>query len=45
MTSDRPYRPAHTAQEALDYIRSQSGMHFDPQSVEAFLAIGDQVEE
>ncbi len=45
MTSDRPYRPAHTAQEALDYIRSQSGMHFDPQSVEAFLVIGDQVEE
>jgi len=45
MTSDRPYRPALTAQEAIEYIRSQSGKHFDPQSVEAFLAIGDQLEE
>lgn len=45
MTSDRPYRPALSAQEAIEYIRSQSGRHFDPQSVEAFLAIGDQLEE
>jgi putative nucleotidyltransferase with HDIG domain len=34
---DRPYRPAWSEQEALGYIREQSGKHFDPQVVEAFL--------
>jgi hypothetical protein len=37
LRSDRPYRPAWSEQEALDYIREQSGKHFDPQVVEAFL--------
>jgi PAS domain S-box-containing protein/putative nucleotidyltransferase with HDIG domain len=45
MTSDRPYRPAHRSQEAIDYVRSQSGRHFDPHTVEAFLAIIDRIEE
>ncbi|MCA2002040.1 MAG: GAF domain-containing protein, partial [Chloroflexi bacterium] len=37
LTSDRPYRPAWTKEKALAYIREQSGKHFDPQVVEAFL--------
>jgi PAS domain S-box-containing protein/putative nucleotidyltransferase with HDIG domain len=37
LTSDRPYRPAWTKQEALGYIREQSGKHFDPHVVEQFL--------
>jgi PAS domain S-box-containing protein/putative nucleotidyltransferase with HDIG domain len=37
LTSDRPYRPAWTQEEALTYIREESGKHFDPQVVEAFL--------
>jgi PAS domain S-box-containing protein len=37
LTSDRPYRPAWTREEALEYIRTQSGQHFDPQVAEAFL--------
>jgi PAS domain S-box-containing protein len=37
LTSDRPYRPAWSEQEALIYIREQSGKYFDPQVVEAFL--------
>jgi HD-GYP domain-containing protein (c-di-GMP phosphodiesterase class II) len=35
--SDRPYRKAWTEQEALAYIREQSGKQFDPRVVEAFL--------
>jgi PAS domain S-box-containing protein len=37
LTSDRPYRPAWTKEEALHYIREQSGKHFDPQVVNTFL--------
>ncbi len=39
LTSDRPYRPAWSKQEALDYIRAQSGKHFDPQAVELFFQV------
>lgn len=39
LTNDRPYRKAFTLQEALDYIRSQSGTHFDPKVVEAFVKL------
>ena len=45
MTSNRPYRPAHMIQEAIEYIRSQRGTHFDPRAVEAFLAISNTIEE
>ena len=42
LTSDRPYRPAWTQEDALIFIREQSGSHFDPQVVDAFLdMIGD----
>jgi len=39
LTSDRPYRKAWTREETLDYIQSQSGQHFDPAVVQAFLQI------
>ena len=39
LCSDRYYRPAWPQDEALKYIRQQSGRHFDPQVVEAFLAL------
>lgn len=35
--SDRPYRLAWSEEEALAYIREQSGKHFDPHVVEVFL--------
>jgi putative nucleotidyltransferase with HDIG domain len=42
LTSDRPYRKAWTKEQALEYIRQQSGCHFDPQVVDAFLrSLGD----
>ncbi len=44
MTSNRPYRSARTRSEALEYIRSQSGKHFDPRVAEAFLNIIDTIE-
>lgn len=37
LRSDRPYRPAWTDEAAWEYITSQSGRHFDPRVVEAFV--------
>jgi len=39
MTSDRPYRPAMTEEEALAEIRANAGTQFDPRLVEIFLTI------
>jgi HD-GYP domain-containing protein (c-di-GMP phosphodiesterase class II) len=36
---DRPYRKAFPADEALQYIKSEAGRHFDPQVVQAFLQL------
>ncbi|MBL0347356.1 GAF domain-containing protein [Candidatus Villigracilis affinis] len=44
VTIDRPYRKAWTKQKALKYIREQSGKHFDPVIVAAFLEIFDKKE-
>jgi HD-GYP domain-containing protein (c-di-GMP phosphodiesterase class II) len=40
-TSDRPYRKAWTKEQAREYLLTQSGKHFDPQIVPAFLSIMD----
>jgi response regulator RpfG family c-di-GMP phosphodiesterase len=37
ITSDRPYRSAWSKERAIEYIRENSGSHFDPQVVEVFL--------
>jgi response regulator RpfG family c-di-GMP phosphodiesterase len=37
LTSDRPYRKAWSRKEALEYIKKESGTHFDPQVVDLFL--------
>ena len=45
LRSDRPYRKAWERDRVLDHISGQSGAHFDPQVVAAFLALmaeGDQ---
>lgn len=42
LQSDRPYRPHWLAEQALEYIRSQAGKHFDPRAVELFLKIMDE---
>ncbi|HED14425.1 MAG TPA: PAS domain S-box protein [Gammaproteobacteria bacterium] len=39
LTSDRPYRKAWPIEKVLKHIREQSGKHFDPDVVDAFLQI------
>jgi PAS domain S-box-containing protein len=39
LTSDRPYRAAWSLPRTLAYIQEQSGSHFDPELVKAFLEI------
>jgi putative two-component system response regulator len=36
LTSDRPYRKAMSPDDAWEYIKSQTGKHFDPQTFELF---------
>jgi HD-GYP domain-containing protein (c-di-GMP phosphodiesterase class II) len=37
LTSDRPYRKAWSREEALAYVREQTGKHFDPNVVSVFI--------
>jgi HD-GYP domain-containing protein (c-di-GMP phosphodiesterase class II) len=39
LLSDRPFRRAWSKQDALQYIRDQSGKQFDPRVVEAFITL------
>jgi HD-GYP domain-containing protein (c-di-GMP phosphodiesterase class II) len=39
LLTDRPYRKAWPKEEALAHIKKQSGKHFDPLVVKAFLEI------
>lgn len=41
LTSDRPYRKGLPHDEVKARIKADAGSHFDPQVVEAFLAMGD----
>jgi putative nucleotidyltransferase with HDIG domain len=38
LRSDRPYRPRWTTERAIEHIRAQSGVDFDPRVAEEFLA-------
>jgi response regulator RpfG family c-di-GMP phosphodiesterase len=42
LSSDTYNRKAMSRLEALDYIRGQSGKHFDPGVVDAFLDLFDE---
>ena len=39
LTSDRPYRPAWTREDAMTHIGEQAGKHFDPDVVAAFMKL------
>ncbi len=41
LLSDRPYRPAWTKERTMDYIRAESGKHFDPEVVSVFIRLVD----
>ena len=40
LRSDRPYRRGWPEEAVREYIRGQSGTHFDPRVVEVFVAVG-----
>jgi putative nucleotidyltransferase with HDIG domain len=42
LVSDRPYRKALPVDQVIDMIQKDSGKHFDPEVVEAFLAMDDR---
>lgn len=39
LTSERPYKAAWSVESAIEYIKEQSGKHFDPVLVHAFLSV------
>jgi putative two-component system response regulator len=45
LTSERPYKRAWSAADARAYIVENSGRHFDPECVAAFLAVWDEVQD
>jgi len=45
MTTTRPYRPAHSPEEALETMRRGRGAHFDPRLLDLFMGRLDEVLE
>lgn len=45
LVTTRPYKAAWPTQKALDYIKEQSGLHMDPQCVDAFFARLDDIKK
>lgn len=43
LTSKRPYKRAWSVQDAVEFLQTQQGRHFDPACVQAFLAQLDKV--
>ncbi|MCS7003663.1 MAG: HD domain-containing protein, partial [Dehalococcoidia bacterium] len=43
LTSERPYKRAWPLERARDFLLEQSGRHFDPELVRAFLGAWDEV--
>lgn len=43
LTSDRPYRKAWPREKVLAHIRENSGTHFDPALVDAFMKLAEQM--
>ena len=45
MTSDRPYRKAMSHEEARQELRDNAGTQFDPEVIDALLAVLDRHRE
>lgn len=45
LTSVRPYKEAWSIDKALEYVRNESGKHFDPDLVTAMLSMRDLLEK
>ena len=44
LTSARPYKPAWAVERAVQFMREQRGLHFDPECVDAFFNQLPQIE-
>jgi two-component system response regulator RpfG len=42
LTSRRPYKAAWLSEEALKYLQTHKGAHFDPMLVDAFLRVREE---
>jgi HD-GYP domain-containing protein (c-di-GMP phosphodiesterase class II) len=45
LTSERPYKPAWSEADALDYLRAETGSFFDPEVIDAFLSVMEEIRE
>lgn len=45
LTSERPYKQAWQTDKAFDYLRQESGCHFEPDLVDAFIGLEAEIEE
>lgn len=45
LTSERAYKQAWSEERAIQYIKDNSGTHFDPQVVESFLAVLPEIRQ
>jgi putative two-component system response regulator len=43
LTMRRPYKPAWSIEQAIQTMQADSGKHFDPQMLQAFVAILDEI--
>ncbi len=43
LTSERPYKKAWALEEAVEFMKTNSGRHFDPTCIDAFIAAWPQV--
>ena len=44
LTSDRPYRPAWSKKDAMNYLQDMAGQQFDPSAVELFVMMNNKVQ-
>ena len=45
LTSKRPYKKAWLVEQAVDFLQAERGRHFDPELVDVFLSLLDEVLE
>ncbi|MEC4724450.1 hypothetical protein HWQ46_02675 [Shewanella sp. D64] len=43
LTTSRPYKEAWTLDDSMAYIKEQSGIHFDPDLVDVFVASTSEI--
>ena len=44
LISERPYKRAWPVEEGIEYLKAQRGRHFDPRTIDAFLADRTRIE-